>query len=101
MFDVQIFGVSAVLAIMTLVKIAQDIGFPKKFSPILAIGVGILVGVFLVDPRDLQQGLIDGLSLGLSAIGVHSGVKNIREGVSNWIKKPEQPQANQQQAQQQ
>lgn len=98
MFDVQIFGVSAVLAIITIVQLLQDMGFPKKFSPILSIGLGILVGVFLVDPHDLQQGLIDGLSLGLSAIGVHSGAKNIREGVSNLIKKPEQ--ADQQQVQQ-
>lgn len=88
MFDVQIFGVSAVLAIMTVVKLVQDMGFPKKFSPVLGIGLGILTGVFLVDPHNLQQGLIDGLSLGLSAIGVHSGVKNIREGISNLAKKP-------------
>jgi hypothetical protein len=85
MFDVQVFGVSAVLAIMTIVRLLQDLGLPKKFSPIVSVGLGILTGVFLVDPQDLQQGLIDGFYLGLSAIGVHSGVKNVKEGVLNLI----------------
>lgn len=88
-FDAQIFGVSCVGSIMAVVKLTQDLGFPKKYSPILSVGMGLLAGVFLVDPGNWQQGLIDGLALGLSAIGVHSGVKNVREGVLNLLKKPD------------
>lgn len=87
MFDVQIFGISAVGSIMAAVTLLKDLGLPKKYAPLVAVAFGILTGVFLVDPHNLQQGLIDGFSLGLSAIGVHSGVKNIREGILDWLKK--------------
>lgn len=107
MFDVQVFGVSTVGAIMAIVNILKDAGFPKKYSPLVAIALGILAGVFLIDPKDLQQGVIDGLSLGLSAIGVHSGIKNVREGILSMIqhakeaKAAKQAQAQQTQQQQQ
>lgn len=86
MFDVQVFGVSAVGAIMAIVNLLIELGFPRKYAPLVAVVSGVLVGVFIVD-QDLVQGLIDGLSLGFSAIGVHSGVKNVREGVIDWLKK--------------
>lgn len=97
MFDIQIFGVSAVGAIMAIVNLMKDAGFPKKYAPLVALALGILTGVFFVDPKDLQQGLVDGLALGLSAIGVHSGVKNIREGILSLLKKDQAAQKQQQQ----
>ncbi|MBA4541988.1 hypothetical protein H1164_03600 [Thermoactinomyces daqus] len=89
MFDVQIFGVSAVGAIVAVCALLKDVGFPQKYSPVVAVVLGALTGVFLIDPGNWQQGLIDGLALGLSAVGVHSGVKNVREGISNLLKKPD------------
>jgi hypothetical protein len=88
MFDLQVFGVSAVGTIMAVVELLKESGFPRKYVPLVSVFLGILIGVFVVD-HDLVNGLIDGLSLGLSAIGVHSGVKNVREGVLDWLKKRE------------
>lgn len=85
MFDIQVFGVSAVGAIVGIVDLLKELGFPKKYAPVVAIVLGVLTGIFLVD-HDFVKGLIDGLSLGLSAVGVHSGVKNVREGILNWLK---------------
>lgn len=99
MFDVQIFGVSAVGAIVAVCALLKEVGFPQKYAPLVAVVLGVLTGVFLVDPANLQQGLVTGLSLGLSAIGVHSGVKNVKEGLLALKKQPEQ-QAQPQQPQQ-
>lgn len=87
MFDMQVFGVSAVGAIMAVVNILKEAGFPTKYVPLVAVGLGIATGVFVLDPHDIAQGVIDGLSLGLSAIGVHSGVKNVREGLMGLVAK--------------
>lgn len=102
MFDAQVFGVSAVGAIMAMLNILKEMGFPRKYVPVVSIVLGGLVGVFLIDPQNLQQGLIDGLSLGLSAVGFHSSVKNVREGVANLLNKntSQAAQAPQQQNQQ-
>lgn len=97
MFDVQIFGVSAVGAIIAVVTLAKESGFPTKYCPVLALVLGVAAGVFFVQPHDLQQGVVEGLALGLSAIGVYSGVKNVKEGVLNLIKKPDQAAQQQQQ----
>jgi uncharacterized membrane protein YadS len=90
MFDVQIFGVSAVGAIVAIVTLLKEIGFPQKYAPVVSVILGILTGIFLVDPSNMQQGVVDGLALGLSAVGLFSGVKNVKEGVLNLVKKPDQ-----------
>jgi hypothetical protein len=85
----------------------KDLGLPRKYAPLVSIALGLVAGVFLVDPHDLTQGLVDGLFLGLSAVGVHSGLKNVREGVLDTIaqlkqaKQAKQTQAAEQQAKQQ
>ncbi|MBH8609432.1 hypothetical protein [Thermoactinomyces sp. CICC 10521] len=92
MFDVQVFGVSAVGAIVAVCALLKEVGFPQKYAPLVAVVLGVLTGVFLVDPQNWQQGIITGLSLGLSAIGVHSGIKNVKEGITKKVDQPQQPQ---------
>ncbi|MBH8605982.1 hypothetical protein [Thermoactinomyces sp. CICC 10521] len=98
MFDVQVFGVSAVGAIVAVCALLKEVGFPQKYAPLVAVALGIMTGIFLVDPHNWQQGIVTGLSLGLSAVGIHSGVKNVKEGVLNLVEKdqPAQPQQPQQ-----
>lgn len=101
MFDFQFMGVSTVGLIMAVVDRLKAMGFPAKYAPFVAVGLGMLAGVFIVDPTDLQKGLLDGLFLGLSAVGTHSGLKNVVEGVQNMITKAKEAKQAQVQPQQQ
>lgn len=101
MFDFQFMGVSIVGLIMAVVDRLKAMGFPSKYAPFVAIGLGMLAGVFIVDPGKLDKGLIDGLFLGLSAVGTHSGLKNVIEGIQDTIAKAKAAKAQAQQTQQQ
>jgi len=63
--------------IMALVQLAKETGLPARFAPLLALALGVVAGVFLVSPGDLAQGILSGIGMGLSAVGLHSGVKNV------------------------
>jgi len=79
--DIEIFGVSAVLLIMALVNLAKSVGFNSKYGGILAVVLGILTSVgysFFQDTLTFKA-IITGLALGLSAAGLYSTQKNIRE----------------------
>lgn len=73
-YDVAI--IPLILAIVSLFKVA---GFPNKYSPFVAVILGIAFGVFYMDVST-KQGIIVGLMLGLSATGLYSGTKNIVQG---------------------
>lgn len=67
--------------ILGLVQVGLQLGLPKKFSPVLAIALGILAGIFYLYPGNYSMGVLIGVSLGLGAVGLHSGVKNVKEGI--------------------
>ena len=63
--------------VMALVQLAKESGLPARFAPLLALALGIVAGVFFVSPGNLLQGILSGIGMGLSAVGLHSGVKNV------------------------
>jgi len=69
--------------IMALVQLAKETGFPAKYSPILALALGIAAGVFIISPGDVIQGIWYGIAMGLSAVGLYSGTKNVKAGVKS------------------
>lgn len=79
MFELEAFGIVLVPLILGLVEVFKGLGLPKKFSPILSLVFGILAGIFYVHPDDLMAGVLVGIALGLSAVGLYSGSKNMIE----------------------
>lgn len=77
--DMEIYGILIVPLILGLVEVAKRVGLPDKWSPILSVVLGLLAGVLLLFPEDIRQGVVVGLALGLSATGLYSGAKNIKE----------------------
>lgn len=78
--QMELYGVALVPLILALVEMAKRIGLPEKWSPVLSVVLG-LVGGFLLFLDDPIQGAVVGLALGLSATGLYSGTKNVKEGV--------------------
>lgn len=69
-------AVAVVPIILAIVQALKMVGLPNKYSPIASIGLGILVGfVFRHEAADLSQTILAGVTYGLSASGLYSGVK--------------------------
>ncbi|WP_338451841.1 hypothetical protein R4Z09_08220 [Niallia oryzisoli] len=64
--------------IIGMVEIIKKAGLPVRFAPIVAVAIGLFFGIFYLDT--LKEGIIVGLMVGLSASGLYSGSKNIRNG---------------------
>jgi len=69
--------------IMALVQLAKETGLPARFAPLLALVLGVGAGVFFVAPGDYAQGVLSGVVLGLSAVGLYSGPKNVFKKAGN------------------
>lgn len=68
----------AMIPIITgLCELAKQLGVPKKWIPLLSVVLGVFFGVFYVSPSNVLEGVLQGLVIGLSSIGLYSGPKNL------------------------
>lgn len=78
--DTEVFGVALVPLILALVELFKRTGFPDKWSPVLSVVLGLAGGLLLYSDDPIKAAVV-GLALGLSATGLFSGSKNVKEGV--------------------
>lgn len=69
--------------IMSIVELAKGLGLPSKFSALVAVVVGALIGIFFVEPGCFRVGLFKGVVYGLTASGLYSGTKNTFQQLNN------------------
>lgn len=79
--DYITYEVALVPLITGLVELAKRFGLSTKYSPILALSLGVFFGIFYTNPNDIKGGIIIGLMLGLSASGLYSGTKNTTQKI--------------------
>lgn len=77
-FMFEIYDIAVVPVITGLVQLFKMAGLKTKYSPFLAVLLGILFGVFYFS-SSIKEGVLVGLVLGLSASGLYSGSKNMME----------------------
>lgn len=75
----EAYDVAIVPLIVGVVELLKTAGLPNKLSAVVAAIMGIVVGIVYVHPGDIPKGVLVGLSLGLAASGLYSGVKNTKE----------------------
>lgn len=63
--------------IVGLVWAANGLGLDKKYSPLLAVGIGLLMA------WSYNQDIWQGVAAGLVAVGLYSGTKNTYKAVVN------------------
>ncbi len=73
--------------ILAIVQLVKGLGLPKKFSALVAVVVGALIGVFFMEPQSIQIGIFKGVVYGLTASGLYSGTKNTFEQVNHKKRK--------------
>lgn len=71
-------------AVNGLVEVAKKTGLPNRFAPLLAVALGIMAGIGLRDPNaSTAVGIIEGVVIGLSAVGMYSGTRNVFQSSLN------------------
>ncbi|AEE95803.1 hypothetical protein [Mahella australiensis] len=77
----EIYDVAIIPLIVGITELFKMLGLPTKFAAVAAVISGVVIGIVYVAPGDIAKGIFVGLSLGLAASGLYSGVKNTVEGV--------------------
>jgi len=65
--------------VMGLSQVAKELGVKVKLIPLLNLILGIMAGILYVSPGNFKFGILSGITIGLSASGFYSGVKNVRQ----------------------
>lgn len=73
-------GIPAVALIMGIAELLKKVGFNAKFIPVVNVVLGLVAGIAL-NTNDIMAGIFTGLAVGLSAGGLYSGAKNVKEGM--------------------
>jgi hypothetical protein len=73
---IQITDVVLIAVIIGLVEIASRAGLPKKAAPTLSLVLGVAGGIVYIAPGDPKTGVIVGIIMALSSMGLYSGTKN-------------------------
>ncbi|WP_250160174.1 hypothetical protein [Caloranaerobacter azorensis] len=78
--DFKVYDISVVPLIMFLTKLAQNLGLPKKFCPLVSLVLGIIAGIVYFAPGNILKGIIIGIFLAASSVGFYSGPRNVYQG---------------------
>lgn len=74
----ELYSVAIIPLIIGIVEMFKRAGLPAKYSPFIAVAIGISLGVFFI-ASNIKEGIIIGAMYGLSASGLYSGTKNMVE----------------------
>lgn len=72
-------GVAIIPLVIGLLEVFKKVGVQEKHIPILALILGLIAGIFLFN-AEIKAGIVQGIYIGLSAVGLYSGTKNTIEG---------------------
>lgn len=72
--------VAQVALIIGLAELFKGLGVPKRWIPLIDLGLGLLSGIAVYGifmNYGIPTGIVLGVALGLSACGLFSGIKNV------------------------
>lgn len=74
-------GIAIVPLLIGILEVFKKIGLKERFVPVFSLILGIGTGIALFADGDIKTGVIQGIFIGLSAVGLYSGAKNTVEGI--------------------
>ena len=74
-------GIAIVPLLIGILEVFKKLGLSKKYIPVISLFPGIGIGIALFADGDIKTGIIQGIYIGLSAVGLYSGAKNTVEGI--------------------
>ena len=73
-------GIAIMPLVIGLLEVLKKIGVNEKYIPVFSLVLGLVFGMFFIG-GDIQEGILQGIYIGLSAVGLFSGTKNVVEGL--------------------
>ncbi len=73
-------GIAIIPLLIGVLEILKRLGISKKIVPVISVVLGVGLGIVLFADGDTITGVIKGIFIGLSAVGLYSGTKNTIEG---------------------
>lgn len=74
-------GIAIIPLLIGILEIFKKVGVNEKYIPVISLIAGIGIGIALFSDGDLKSGIVQGIYIGLSAVGLYSGTKNTIEGI--------------------
>ena len=75
--DSEVYGIMLIPIVLGGVEILKNIGLPQRFCPLAALSLGVILGGVYLANGDIKQGVLKGVYIGLSSVGMYSGTKNV------------------------
>lgn len=69
-------GIAIIPLLIGILEVFKKIGLNERYIPIASLILGIGLGIALFSEGDFLAGIIQGIFIGLSAVGLYSGTKN-------------------------
>lgn len=77
----EIYDIAIIPLIIGVTELVKRLGLPDKFAALFSTVLGVVIGLVYVAPENPPKAILVGLSMGLAASGLYSGVKNTVEGI--------------------
>ena len=74
-------GIAIIPLLIGILEVFKKLGVNQKIIPVISLILGIGIGIALFAGGDMKTGIIQGVYIGLSAVGLYSGTKNTVEGM--------------------
>jgi len=74
-------GIAIIPLLIGILEVFKKLGVNQKHIPVISLIIGVGLGIALFSAGDLKAGIIQGIYIGLSAVGLYSGTKNTIEGM--------------------
>lgn len=72
-------GIAIIPLLIGLLEVFKRLGLNERYIPIFSVVLGIGTGIALFAEGDMATGIVQGIYIGLSAVGLYSGTKNTLE----------------------
>ncbi|HEY8342049.1 MAG TPA: hypothetical protein VIK75_03435 [Calditerricola sp.] len=77
----QVWDLILIPVIMGIVGLLRLFGLSAHWAPIAAVVLGLIAGFLYLAPGDALAAIVLGALYGVSAIGLHSGIKNTWQAI--------------------
>lgn len=75
--EAEAYSIMLIPIVLGAVEVLKNVGLPQRFCPLASLGIGILLGGVYLSDGDIKKGVLKGIYIGLSAVGMYSGAKNV------------------------
>ncbi len=72
-------GIAVIPLLIGILEVLKKVGLKEKYVPAVSVLLGIVIGIGLFGNGDIRAGVVQGIFIGLSAVGLYSGTKNSLE----------------------